>query len=76
MQPIDDRFEPLYQVWVTIPELVKCTGLLLEYGEDNIRRVASINQVGEWVIAEIFSSAFGVLFQGHIKGSLEVVWSG
>ena len=47
----------------------------MEYGEDRIRRVASIENIGKWVIAEVLPRAFGVLFQGVIEESLEVGWS-
>ena len=61
MQAVDNGREPLNQLWIAIPEFIKCLGLLFEYSEDLIRRLASIEHSGEFVIAEILTSAFGVL---------------
>ena len=76
MQPVDNGCEPLDQLWIAIPEFIKCLGLLFEYSEDRIRRLASIEHSGEFMIAEILTSAFGVLFQGRIEEGFEIGWSG
>jgi hypothetical protein len=81
MQPIDNGGEPLDQLRIAIPEFVKCLGLFFEYSEDFIRRVASIEDSGEFMIAEILTSPLGVLFQGRIEESFEIgciggsIWS-
>jgi len=66
------RMKPLDQLGITIPEFIKYPGLLLEYRQDRIRRIASIDHVGKWMITEIFPSNFGVLGEGNIKESGEV----
>jgi hypothetical protein len=76
VQPIDNGCEPLDQLWIAIPEFIKFLGLLFEYSEDRIRRLASIEDSREFMIAEIFTSAFGVLFQGRIEEGFEIGWSG
>ena len=72
MQPIDNRCERLDQLQITIPELIKGLGLRLEYSENRIRRLASIDLGSQRVGAEIFSSALGILGQGYVKEGLEV----
>jgi len=61
MQPIDKRPERLDQLRIAIPGLIKGLGLRLEYGKNRIRRLAFIDGGSEWVVAEIFSSALGIL---------------
>ena len=72
MQPIDNRRERLDQLWITIPELIKGLGLHLEYSEDGIWRLASIDLGSQRVAAEILSSALGVLGQGYVEQGLEL----
>jgi len=69
---MDKRCEPLDQLWIAIPELIECPGLLLEHGEDRIRRLVAINHVGKGVITEICAGKFGVLGESDIKESCEV----
>jgi len=72
IQPIDYGCEPLDQLGVAIPKFIECLGLFLEYSHDRIRRHASIDHVGEWVITEIFPSTFSVLRQCNNKEIFEV----
>jgi hypothetical protein len=76
MQDLNDRFEPLEQFDIALPEFVKRSGLFLEYGNDRIRVIATIDLGCEWVVAEIFASLLGVLHQGRIENRLEVRGSG
>ena len=76
MQCIDNGCKPLDQLQIAIPEFIKSPGLLVEYCEDGIRRLASINDGGQGVVAKILSGAFGVLVQGGIKEGFEVGGSG
>jgi hypothetical protein len=76
MQDLDDRFEPLEQFDITLPEFVKRCGLFLKYGNDRIRIVATIDLGSEWMVAEIFASLLGVLRQGGIENRLEVRGNG
>jgi len=71
MQPIDNRLEPLDQLWISIPEFIKGLGLCLEYSENVIGRLASINGDSKWVVSEILSSAFDVLGQGYVEEGFE-----
>jgi len=71
MQPIDNRLEPLDQLGIAIPEFIKGPGLRLEYSKNVIRRLASIDGGSQWVVAEILSSAFGILVQGYFEEGLE-----
>ena len=75
MQPVDNGCEPLDQLWIAIPEFIKCLGLLFEYSEDRIWRLAFIEHSCEFMIAEILTSPFGVLFQGRIEEGFEIGWS-
>jgi hypothetical protein len=43
MQDLDDRFEPLEQFDIALPEFVKLSCLILEYGNDGIRVIATID---------------------------------
>jgi hypothetical protein len=72
MQLIDNRPEPLDQLGITIPKFIKRVGLLLEYSKNLIRRLASIDGGSQWVVAEILTSAFGVLGQGSVEEGFEV----
>ena len=72
MQPIDNRREQVDQLGITIPELIKGLGLRLEYSENRIGRLASIDLSSQRVAAEILSSALGILDQGCVKEGLEV----
>jgi len=72
MQPIDNRSEQLDQFGITIPELMKCLGLRLEYSENRIRRLASIDLGSQRVAAEILSSALGKPVQSYVEVGLEV----
>jgi len=72
MQPIDNRPERLDQLGITIPELIKRLGLLLENSENGIGRLASIDLGSQRVAAEILSCALGILGQGYVKEGLEV----
>lgn len=67
MQRIDYRSEPFDQFGITTPEFVKRLGLLFEYNKDRIRRVATINHVGERVVAKICPCLFRILSQGGIE---------
>jgi hypothetical protein len=71
MQPIDNRRERLDQLGITIPDLIKGLGLRLKYSEDGIRRLAIIDVDSQWVVAEILSSALGILGQGCVKEGVE-----
>ena len=71
MQPIDNGPEPLDQLGIAIPEFIKGPGLRLEYSENVIRRLASIDGGSQWVVAKILSSAFGILGQGYLEESFE-----
>ena len=73
MQHIDDRCEPLEQIFIAIPDFTKRQGLFSEYIMDRIGAIAAIDHVGEWVVTEIFPSFLGVIGQGSIKKRLE--WS-
>ena len=42
VQYLDDRFEPLEQLGIALPEFVKPSGLLLEYVKDRIGAVTAI----------------------------------
>ena len=72
VQHIDDGTEPLEQFGIALPKFIKRLGLFLEYMKDRIRAVTSIDPVGKWVIAEIFSSLLSVLLQGGIEKGLEI----
>jgi hypothetical protein len=72
VQPIDNRPERLDQLWITIPELIERLRLRLEYSENGIRRLASIDVGSQWVVAKILSSAFGILDQGYVEEGFEV----
>jgi len=71
MQPIDNRLEPLNQLGIAIPEFIKGLGLRLEYSENVIRRLASIDCGSQWVVAEILSCAFDVLGQSYLEEGFE-----
>ena len=71
MQPTDNRPEPLDQLGIAIPEFVECLGLRLEYSENVIRRLAFIDGGSQWVVAEILSSAFGILVQSCVEDGFE-----
>jgi hypothetical protein len=72
VQSIDDRPEPLDQLRIAIPEFIERLRLLLEYSEDRIWRVASIDGSSQWVIAKILTSALGVLCQSCVEESFEI----
>ena len=72
MQHIDDRSKPLEQFGIAVLEFIKRPGLFLEYIEDRIGALATIDPVGEWMVAEIFPSLLGVLGQGNVENGLEV----
>ena len=72
MQLIDNRCERLGQLGITVPELIKRLGLRLEYSENGIGRLASIDLGSQRVAAEILSSAPGILGQGYVEEGLEV----
>ena len=71
MQPIDNGLEPLDQLGIATPEFIKGSGLRLEYSENVIRRLASIDGGSQWVVAKILSSAFGILGQGYLEEGFE-----
>jgi len=71
MQPIDNRPEPLDQLGIAIPEFIERLGLRLEYGKNLIWRPASIDGSGQWVVAEILSSALGILVQSYVEEGFE-----
>ena len=71
MQPIDNRPEPLDQLGIAIPKFIERLRLRLEYSENVIRRLASIDGGSQWVVAEILSSAFGILFQSCVEEGFE-----
>jgi hypothetical protein len=66
VQHIDDRFEPLEQFSIAIPEFIKRPGLFLEYIKDRIGAFAAMDPVGEGMVAEIFPSLLAVVRQGSI----------
>ena len=72
MQHIDDRSEQLEQFSIALHEFIKRPGLFLEYIKDRIGAIATIDPVGEWVVAEILPSLPGVVCQGSIEKRLEV----
>ena len=72
MQHINDRFQPLEQFGIALPEFVKRLCLLLEYVKDRLGVVTAINLGGEGVIAEIFPGSVCVLRQGGIENRLKV----
>jgi hypothetical protein len=72
MQHIDDRSEQLEQFGITLHEFIKRPGLFFEYIKDIIGAIATIDPVGEWVVAEILPSLLGVISQGSIEERLEV----
>ena len=76
MQQVDDGFEPLEQFNIAFPKLFKCPGLFLEYIEDGIGAIATINPAGQWVVAEIIPSLLCVLRQGGVEDRLKVMGSG
>jgi hypothetical protein len=77
MQPIDNRPEPLDQLGIATPKFIKHLGLLLEYSKNLIRRVASIDDGGQWVVTEILTSAFGILGQGCVEEGFDIgLWGG
>jgi hypothetical protein len=63
-------FETPQQFDIAFPESVKLLGLFLKNIKDIIG--ATIESVGEWVIAEIFPSLFGVLRQGSVEKRVKV----
>jgi len=71
VQPIDDRPEPLDQLGIAIPESIEGLGLRLEYSKNVIRRPTSIDGGSQWMVAEILSSASGILDQGYVEEGLE-----
>jgi len=71
MQPIDNGPEPLDQLGITIPEFIKGLGLRLEYSQDRIRRPTSIDSSSQWMVAEILSSAFGIVVQSCVEDGFE-----
>jgi len=74
VQPIDNGLEPLDQLGIAIPEFIKGAGLRLEYSEDVIWRLASIDGGSQLVVAEILSCAFEVLGQGYLEEGFEGGW--
>ena len=72
MQPIYNRPEPLDQLGIAIPEFIESLGLRLEYRENRLRRPASIDGGSQRVVAEIMSSAFGILGRGCVEEGFEV----
>jgi hypothetical protein len=61
MQTINNRSKPHEQSWIAIPELLKCLGLLLEYTKDSVRRVATSDRGGKWMVEENFPRLFSVM---------------
>ena len=64
MQHFNNRFEPLKQFGIAVPEFVKGLCLFLEYIKDRFGAIAAIDLVGEWVSVKIFAGFLGVLHQG------------
>jgi hypothetical protein len=74
VQPIDNRPEPLDQLGIAIPKFIERLRLRLEYSENVIRRLASIDGGSQLVVAEILSCAFEVLGQGYLEEGFEGGW--
>ena len=73
MQHIDNRSEQLEQFGITLHKFIKRPELFFEYIKDIIGAIATIDPVGEWVVAEIIlPSLLGVISQGSIEERLEV----
>jgi hypothetical protein len=72
MQHIDDRSEQLEQFGIAVNEVIKRPELFLEYIKNRIGAIATIDPVGEWVVAEIPPSLLGVVCQGSIEKCLKV----
>jgi hypothetical protein len=76
VQSIDNGCKELDQLGITIPEFIEVPGLLLEYLEDRIWRLASIDSGGDRVVAEILTCAFGILGQCGVEEGFELGRSG
>jgi hypothetical protein len=72
IQATDDRLDALDQFGIAISEVIKCSGLPLDYSKDRFSGFARIDLRGEWVLAEIFLRSFGILGQGGVEDGLEV----
>ena len=72
MQHINERFEPLEQFGIALPEFVKRQRLFLEDIKDRIGAIAAVDSVSEWVVTENFPSLLSVLGQGSIENGLKV----
>ena len=72
MQVTDDGFKPCDQLRIVVSEIVKLLDLFLEYCNDLIEWIASIDLRGEWVVAEIIPCLIDVLGQGVIEDSFEL----
>ena len=58
---MDHRFEPFHQIWITLPEFVKCHCLLLEYPEDGICVVTVLELGSKWMIEKIIPRLLSVV---------------
>ena len=76
MQLVNNWRKPFDQLGVAIPKFIERPGLLSEYGEDRIRRIASIDEGGQRVVAEVLPCALLVLVQGCVEDGFEVEWCG
>jgi len=73
MQVTNDGLKPCDQLRiVVVSELVKFLGLFLEYFNDLIDRIASIDLGGEFGVAEIMLRHILVLGQGVIEDGFEL----
>ena len=73
MQVTDDGLKPCDQLRIVVfSELVKFLGLILEYCNDLIEWIASIDLGGEFGVAEIIPRLIDVLGQGVIEDGFEI----
>ena len=73
MQVTNDGLKPCDQLRIVVfSELVKFLGLFLEYCNDLIEWIVSIDLGGEFGVAEIILRHFLVLGQGAIEDGFEV----
>ena len=72
MQETNDGLKACDQLRIVVSEIVKFLGLFLEYRNDLIEWIASIDLGGELMVAEIISRHIGVLGQGLIEDGFEL----
>jgi hypothetical protein len=76
VQIIHQWHEPLDQLGIAIPEVIKCLSLLLKYRKDGLGGIAAIDLRGEGVTEEILPSLSCILGQSRIEDGFEVRGSG